>query len=124
MKPHLTYIIVLLTLAGFMSGGSMAATPIQKGDRVYIQDRTGRQWDVTQAQTMGFDPKNFQHGIGKMAFSPLDERDLQDSIPSYRNPRVIGIAAGEDAQAYAVSKMRHHEIANTLLEERPVAVAY
>ena len=81
-------------------------------------------WDVTQAKSIGFKPENFQYGIGKNAFSTLEDIHLKDTIPSYRNPRVIGIEEEGEAQAYAVPKMKHHEVANTHLGEKSVAVGY
>ena len=35
-------------------GLSQAARVIHKDDRVYIQDQTGVEWDVTQAKSLGF----------------------------------------------------------------------
>jgi len=91
----------------------------------YILDRTGERWDISQAESIGFKPEKFQYGIGSHAFTPLDGSYLKPattSIPS--NLRVIGIAAGNEAHAYSVSKLSHHETANTTLNSQPIVVAY
>ena len=120
------YTIVLLSclVMAFGIGLSQAARVIQKDYRVYIQDQTGIQWDVTQAKSLGFKPENFQYGIGKYAFETLDDSHLRAASPSERNTRVIGIAEGDQAQAYSVPKLRYHEIANTHLGDEPLAVGY
>ncbi len=105
-------------------GQLYAARVIDAGDRVYIQDQTGVRWDVTQAKSLGFKPEKFQYGIGKYAFETLDDTHIRDATSSKRNPRVIGIAEGDQAQAYSVPKLRYHEIANTHLGDKPLAVGY
>jgi hypothetical protein len=123
MKNFIVISIVCLIMA-FGIGLSQAAKVIHKDDRVYIQDQTGVQWDVTQAKSLGFKPENFQYGIGKYAFETLDDSHLRDASPSERNTRVIGIAEGDQAQAYSVPKLRYHEIANTHLGDEALAVGY
>ena len=124
MKPYILFITILLTVISFKIDALSAASVIHKGEKVYIQDRTGVQWDVTQAKSIGFKPEIFQHGIGKNAFRTLEDTHLKDDMPPYRNPRVIGIEEDGEAQAYAVPKMRRHEIANTHLGDQSVAVGY
>jgi len=124
MKSYILFITTLLTVLSFSFGNLWAVNVIHKGENVFIQDRTGVQWDVTQAESMGFKPDEFQYGIGKYAFSTLEDSHLKETIPSFRNPRVIGIEEEGQAQAYAVPKMRRHEIANTHLGDKSVAVGY
>lgn len=123
MKKY-TIIINSCLILAIGIGLSQAARVIHKDDRVYIQDQTGVQWDVTQAESLGFKPEKFQYGIGKYAFETLDDSRLRDASPSERNTRVIGIAEGDQAQAYSVPKLRYHEIANTHLGDEPLAVGY
>lgn len=93
--------------------------------KVYIVDRIGEKWDVTQAESVGFKPGKFQYGIGRHAFKTLDDSMLTDRI-SGLDPglRVIGIAEGEDVKAYSVAKLYRHEISNSELMGKPVAVGY
>ena len=123
MKKYIILsILFLIVLIGFKQ--LFAAKVIDDGDRIYIQDQTGFRWDVTQAKELGFKPQNFQYGIGKYAFETLDDSHLRDATPSERNTRVIGIAEGDQAQAYSVPKLRYHEIANTHLGDEPLVVGY
>ncbi len=93
--------------------------------KTYIYDRTGDKWDVTQAVTLGFIPEKFQYGIGKNAFTPLDDSGLTESSPDLpEDMRIIGIEDGPDSRAYSVSRLRHHEISNSILGNKPVAVGY
>jgi uncharacterized protein DUF3179 len=124
MKVYILFITILLAVISFKIDSLSAASVIHKGDKVYIQDRTGVQWDVTQAESIGFKPEVFRHGIGKNAFRTLEDTHLKDDIPANRNPRVIGIEEDGEAQAYAIPKMRRHEIANTHLGDQSVAVGY
>ena len=94
-------------------------------DRVYINDQTGKRWDVTQASSLGFRPEKFQYGIGMNAFTTLDDShlsDAQDQISG--NHRVIGVNADNEAQAYSVSRLRYHEIANTHIAGKAIATGY
>lgn len=124
MKNTFVFMATLLAAFVFTAGNLPARTVIQEGEHVYIKDRTGLKWDVSQAKSIGFKPENFQYGIGKNAFTTLDDSHLRDSLPGHRNPRVIGIVEGDQAQAYAVPKMRRHEIANTHIGDEPMAVGY
>ncbi len=98
---------------------------VREGERVYIVDRTGERWDVTQAATLGFNPYGFQYGIGRDAIRPLDESSLAAEAPGLDDAvRVIGVENGTDAHAYVVRKLTRHEIANTELNDTPIAAAY
>jgi hypothetical protein len=121
-KQFLPFIISL----GFIFASmSFAAYVLRKDGKIYIEDQTGERWDVTQANSLGFKPEWFQYGIGKNAFTPLDDSHLEnDNSSGLKNPRVIGIAEGSEAQAYSVPKLRYHEIANTRIGGRQIAVGY
>ncbi len=98
---------------------------IEENGNTYIVDRHGERWDVTQAVSIGFEPHRFQHGIGRDAFTPLDDSQFsRDNAGVRRDERVIGIAEGQHANAYAVSKLWRHEVANSFVGDRPIAAAY
>jgi hypothetical protein len=98
---------------------------IEENGHTYIVDRHGERWDVTQAVSIGFEPHRFQHGIGRDAFTPLDDAQFsRDNADVRRDERVIGIAEGQHANAYAVSKLWRHEVANSFVGDRPIAAAY
>jgi hypothetical protein len=98
---------------------------IQEGDNTYIVDLHGEQWDITQAKSIGFLPEKFQHGIGRYAFTPLDDSDLSDQNPNVSdNLRVIGISSDQEANAYSVRKLWRHEVANSRIGNHSIAAAY
>jgi hypothetical protein len=108
-----------------MTAGAADGFVIRKGKNTYIKDQHGELWDVTQPKSIGFKPEYFQFGIGRNAFTPLDDSNLSDEVSSvYRNPRVIGITDGTEARAYSVPKLRYHEIANTRIGTNPVVAGY
>ncbi len=90
-----------------------------------IRDQTGEQWDISQAKELGFKADGFQYGLGRNAFTPLDNDDLSTETSSMpASERVIGIANEQEAHAYSVRKLSRHEIANTFLGDVPIAVGY
>lgn len=104
---------------------SASARVLAKDGRIFIIDQTGEKWDVTQAKSIGFEPGNFKYGIGRHAFKPLGEGDwLSGPWKDAFDFRVIGIASGTDAHAYAVDRLARHETANTVLSSRAVLAAY
>jgi len=118
-------IIVILLLFNLVFSHSAEARVEKKGDKTYIVDRTGEKWDITQAVSIGFDPRKFEFGIGRNAFEPLDESDWQsDSDNSPSNLRIIGVARIRDAHAYSVNRLRYHETANTFLGDEAVVAGY
>ena len=98
---------------------------IEEKGKTYIVDWHGERWDISQAVTIGFKPHRFQHGIGRNAFTPLDDSDFSgDNAGVRRNERIIGIAEGDHANAYAISKLWRHEVANSFIGEKPITAAY
>ena len=98
---------------------------IEEKGKTYIVDWRGERWDISQAITIGFKPHRFQHGIGRDAFTPLDDSQFSENNAGVRrNERVIGIAEGDDANAYAISKLWRHEVANSFIGEKPITAAY
>lgn len=98
---------------------------LKEAEKVYIVDRTGERWDVTQAVSLGFNPEGFQHGLGRNAFTTLDDSLLtNDTSNIAKNARVIGLADGFTAKAYSISRLFGHEISNSTIGSEPVAVSY
>ncbi len=125
MTKQLLSIFIFLSIVIIVASNSWAAYVIKKGEKIYIEDQTGERWDVTQANSLGFKPERFQYGIGKNAFTPLDDSYLKnDSSSGFKNFRVIGIANDSEARAYSVPKLKYHEVANTKIGDKKVAVGY
>jgi len=98
---------------------------IREKGKTFLIDRTGERWDITQAVSIGFRPSGFQFGIGKTAFSPLDDTHLSKEskgIPDHL--RVIGLEDGESGKAYSVRRLSRHEISNSEVRGKPIAVGY
>ena len=127
MKSRINIVITITVLAviGLGSVWGLWADVVREGERVFIVDRTGERWDVTQAAGIGFNPYGFQFGIGRDAIRPLDDSRLADGTTGlHANTRVIGVENGPDAHAYVVRTLTRHEIANTELGDTPIAAAY
>ena len=104
---------------------AQAATVIKENGKTWIVDQRGERWDVTQAESLGFDPRGFQYGIGRNAFTPLDDsriREVDENMPEHT--RVIGVREGSSPRAYSVPTLRSHEVANSNFGGKPIAVGY
>jgi hypothetical protein len=128
MKGYLRWIFVTAAFGLLMAWNlteMAAATVVEAGNNIYLIDRTGERWDITQARSIGFDPEGFEFGIGRNAFRPLTDSDWQPD-PNGRRPKMplIGISAGDESHAYSIEKLRYHETANTMLGARAILVAY
>ena len=101
------------------------AVVVRENARVYIVDRTGERWDVSEAEIAGFNAEGFQYGLGRDALTPLDSGALTNAA-SGPEPfvRVIGMASGDEASAFSVATLREHEVLNATLAGKPVAVGY
>jgi hypothetical protein len=123
-KRRIRFTAVALVVAVIGLGHAWAGV-VREGERIFIVDRLGERWEITQAASLGFNPYGFQHGIGRDAIRPLDESSLAPQAPELDDDtRVIGVENGPDAHAYVVRKLTRHEIANTALGETPIAAAY
>ena len=126
-KILVLYIFIpALTLSGVIaSPGGAFSKVIHDGNSTYIVDRLEERWDVTQAGSLGFMPERFQHGIGRNAFTPLDDSSLKDkSLKASKSLRVIGISDGKKANAYSVERLWRHEVANSSIGDRQIVAAY
>lgn len=109
------FVLVATSLAGV----------IKKDGKIYISDRRGERWEITQAVSIGFDPAGFEFGLGRNAFSPLDDNGLQDATDSISGRlRILGVPGETESKAFAVGKLRGHEIANSSIDDQPIAAAY
>ena len=102
-----------------------ASAVLKEADKIYIVDRTGERWDVTQAVSLGFNPEGFDFGLGRNAFTPFDDSLLtNDTTNVSKNMRVIGVTDGSTAKAYTIGRLFGHEISNSSIGSEPVAVSY
>jgi hypothetical protein len=125
MKRGNVIAALIIVLVGVSFATTSAASVIKKGGRIYIEDRTGYKWDITEAQKRGFKPHRFNYGLGKDAFTPLQDEDLSDDqLPRRSKTKIIGISVGDESHAYSINRLVHHEIANTTISGDAIAVGY
>lgn len=116
--------IVLGAICIIVTGNAFSFV-IEESGKVYIVDRKSERWDVTQAESIGFNPEGFQYGMGKDYFSPLDDSHLSDETDNVSSSlRILGVADGHEAKAYSIRKLSRHEIANSKIGSEPIAVGY
>ena len=121
----LANIFILIIAAAPSTQGFTFSRAVQENGKSYIVDLHGERWDVTQAKSIGFEPERFRHGIGRNAFTPLDDSHLKDKNPNFSsNTRVIGISDGKEAHAYSVPRLYHHEVANSSIGDQAITAAY
>lgn len=117
--------VFVMPVAILMAAGIPHPQVVREGGKTHIVDQRGERWDVTQAESIGFRPEGFEFGIGRDAFTPLDDSYLsEDTKDAPRNLRVIGIKDGPLGQAYSIPRLTEHEIANSHIGEKPIAVGY
>ncbi len=108
-----------------VTADSVFSSVIREKGKVYIQDQAGERWDVTQAELIGFKPEGFQYGMGRDYFMPLDDSYLSDDTDNVSlNLRILGVAADSEAKAYSIPRLSRHEIANSWIGSKPIAVGY
>lgn len=69
---------------------------IQNSEKIFITDRTGKQWDITRAQIKyGMRAENFQHGLGPYTILPINNPQMilptEPGYPSRENDNEVSI---------------------------------
>ena len=122
-NKKLTFLILfcLLVLTASVSFSEV----IKRSGKTFIRDRTGEKWDITQAVSIGFNPRYFEFGMGRNAFTPLDDsllRDASNTVP--QRLRILGVSGESETKAFSIKKLSRHEIANSYIDDKPIAAAY
>jgi hypothetical protein len=124
-KKAFYFSVIILTVISWIVDNRVLSRVIKEGSKTYIVDAAGERWDVTQAESIGFKPEGFQFGLGRNAFTPLDDTFLSDDIGHVpENLRVLGVEKDSQVQAYSIPRLRGHEIANSEIGSKPIAVGY
>ncbi len=126
MKRNILAVFAAILIMGCVNTDKPAfSNVVREGGSTFIVDRQGQRWDVTQAESIGFKPQGFQYGMGRDYFSPLDDSNISSSTKDTPGDlRVIGIHAGQEARAYSVTRLRSHEVSNSTIGGKPIAVGY
>ena len=118
-----------VAVAAMMGAGgaplAQSAPVTVENGKVFIVDQGGERWEVTEAESLGCNPRGFQYGIGRNAFTPLDDSRIRKEDNGIRgSTRVIGVREGSSPRAYSVPTLWSHEVANSNLGGKPIAVGY
>ena len=125
MRTISAIFVIFGTLLLFTVTGAIESSASSSGKKIYIRDRTGASWDITEAVERGFKPGKFKFGLGKSAIPPLNDGDLGHLQFSGReDSSILGISVGEESHAYSINKLASHEIANTTIAGNKIAAAY
>ncbi|UCG79398.1 MAG: DUF3179 domain-containing protein [Nitrospirota bacterium] len=125
MKKAIAFFLLILGVSLYMLNSSSYSSAIKVGDKTFLIDRAGEKWDITQAVSIGFKPERFEFGLGRNAFTPLNDNFLTDPKDGTSNRmRVIGISKGHEAKAFSLRRMARHEITNSSIGGKPVAVGF
>jgi hypothetical protein len=116
----------LLPTAHLLYSGCTSLSPSDRGDdKSSLVDLTGERWKIDQAISLGFSPAKFGYGVGRDYFPPLDDSYLRDEATrAFPHTRIIGLARGNEARAYTVSRLTSHEVSNSVIGSEPIAVGY
>jgi hypothetical protein len=116
---------IIFVIICLITTGTSFSSVIKEAGKIYIVDRGGERWDITQAVSIGFKPEGFQYGLGRNAFIPLDDSYLSDENHNVSpNLRVLGVSDDSEAKAYSIPRLSRHEIANSRIGKQPIAVGY
>ena len=107
-------------------------TDSSDSSRIFIEDRTGKKWDVTHAvRFYKFKADGFQFGSGPFAIKPilnpimLSPGDTGYPAPDATIPnQVIGTTINGDTRAYPLDYLDLREIANDSFKDTHVAVGF
>ncbi len=124
--------LFLIVTAGCTASDGQPASDETSG-KVFITDRTGRQWDITYAvEKYDMEPRFFNFGIGVGAIPSVDEPVVvapqEARYPgSKKRFNVFGVNHNDEQRAYSVFEMSGHEVFNEKYpgeSQQHVAVAY
>ena len=125
MKGKNKFTIFMLIGVFFLTCTVSFSEVIRKNGKIFIKDRQGEKWEITQAVSIGFRPHNFQFGLGRNAFSPLDDSHFSTAAKrTSRRLRIFGVQGENESKAFSIKKLKGHEIANSYIGDTPIAAAY
>lgn len=112
-------LIGLLCFLIFVIGCSPDGQPVDTTEnRVFIEDRSGREWDITHAQeAYNMIPNYFNFGLGVGVIASVDNPQVisEGSIrypPADSNRVVFGVDHNGEQRAYEFFELGNHEVFN------------
>jgi len=127
----LFFLIITIGLACSDITGSDTgpARVIRSEGKVIIVDQTGKEWDVTHAESRyGMKAEDFQFGLGPFSIRPIQDPKMlspgDTGYPGNSSRTIIGTTLNDDTRAYPLDVMIRHEIANETFGDTHVSIAY
>jgi len=133
MKYLAVCFYVVFLFLGCSQSTSTTISPSEvrsKDGKIYIKDRTGKEWEISHAvNNYGFKPNNFQYGLGPNAIRPiLSPEFFCPGDPGYpvahQTNLVIGTTLNGETRAYPIFILKSFEIVDEVFGSTHVAVAY
>ena len=132
--PAVALVLSILTLFGACSSIEETELPetvvIEKGDRIFVVDQTGKEWDITHAgYRYGLQVVHWGQGLGRGAIPPVIEPDMvgfgEVGFPDLENiALVIGLTVDGDARAYKQGDLNNREVVDVVVTGAHLAVTY
>ena len=124
------FLLLGLAWALLFLGGCGEEGPITVGDRIFIEDDTGKQWDITYAvNELNMSADQFNYGLGPNAILPIV--DPQFSLPGDGDYPlddelflVLGVTVDGEDRAYRLSHLSSHEVVDDTFGEIAFAATY
>jgi hypothetical protein len=103
--------------------------PQRTGPPVTITGRANHTWDISTAvYKCGFDPGEFDYGLGVNVIRPIDGPDFlapgdQGYPGAGEDFPLVGVALAGEARAYPIDILTRHEIVNDFIGDAHLAVS-
>ena len=126
-------LIILLPIIFMAACSNNAEQKETEGNSVVIEDRTGREWDVTHARDVyGLNPDFYNYGLGVGVIVSVDNlRVIQPGEEGYSSSdsqiAVFGVNHNGEQRAYSIQALTRHEVFNDVFpgdSQRFLAVTY
>ena len=96
------YLVMIMGLLIYPDAGCSQVT--RDGKNTYLVDRQGQKWNISQAVSIGFEPERFEFGLGRHAFSPLDDTLLvKPEGMTADSTRILGVSDSAESKAFSLS---------------------
>jgi len=113
-----------------MQLGSTPMLHVEKTDgRTYLVDVTKEKFDVTAALEQGYKLDGFEFGIGKDTIAPIMKPEyVKPGDPEFESwpedNAVLGTVIDDQARAYPIRLLSHHEVVNDEINDVSFAACY
>ena len=101
MKRKNTFTFFMLFFTLLLACTVCFSEVITKNGKTFIKDRKGEKWEITQAVSIGFRPYHFEYGLGRNAFSPLDDSNLRNATKNIpQQLRILGVQGKNESKEH------------------------